>query len=409
MPVSNREELGSALAAELLPLSPGLVYDPVSLGPDPAPLEIELDAIERRLRAAARRTATLRTTRVVRPRTADLVRGLRHGIAAARTARRIVSLPVAPLSRAGIRALIRRAESVLRDAQIATRRIERARPFRDRPVPGQQSLFQQQDLPRLERLRDVRARAANALAHLRDMAAAATTAAADPAHVPDPPEPAPLRPSGAKDLPALYERWLMLRVVRALSDAGFRGDTIHDALAPTGSEYLADFDSDRAVRFEAGEHVDLVLRFEPWIHPLPLATGTGSALYRPGDSLHSWRPDLLIQLEHTAIAPDSPAGALAAIVIDAKLGPVIGLEQWQQVRKYHDIRATHDHRAIVRRVCIATPGRLAAAPSDIARDFGVVPDLLALSPLDEHRVETRSELERLVAFVEEMVTRTPVE
>jgi hypothetical protein len=400
---SRSDELRLALTDTLLPISPGLVYDPVSSGADPAPLEIELRQIETALRESDRVALRRDIGPIDRPRPRDLVRGLQRGSIAARYGPRFLLTRIAPLSVPEVEAMLHRARALQRDAEIAIHRVERNRRFRDVPMVGHATLYQQIDAPRLVRLRDIRTRAGRMAIRLEETVHHAQPAGAERRIAPGrATRDVTARLSAARTLPELYERWLMLQIVKTIALSGFRGGTVHDALAATGSEYLADFDSDAPVRFDAGPGRSLAVYFEPWVHPRDVAVASRAALYRPGAGLHSWRPDLIVQVESTTMAGHMPVVS-AAIVIDAKATAVVGLEHWHQVDKYRDIRACHSDERVVHYVCIATPGRLAAAPAELVHGSGIVPELLRLSPLAEDAAVTHAELERVLGLMEPLL------
>ncbi|MGH7576802.1 MAG: hypothetical protein ACREM1_16965 [Longimicrobiales bacterium] len=463
--VSSSETFQDSLVDELRAISTGLVYEPVGTGgSEAAPLEQELNVIEMILRARSgprppwRGGAALGVARAPRPsRERALLSALRQGTLDPLRGRAVTRAEPGLDERAA-RAILARVVSIDRAARAAIRRIERNRRFRDTPMPTGSTLYESVDEPALVRLHALQRRSRRAAVAIRRGLSQAA----------DGPPPAvgggreagrfgtlaagrrevggfgvftPARRGGQADgfgrmqgsgrigtfgragpgqlarailgpkpegvvrpLSALYERWVMVRVVEALRAAGLEGGSIHDALIRDERKGdWRDFDDDAAVTLGATANRIVRVRFEPWIHSRNVAVMRGDGLYRSGDAPHSWRPDMVLQIEDAARAARQAWSSgvpvvRAVIIIDAKLAPVLRMTHWQQVQKYRFIRASANDARVVRHVYIASPRGKTALPPDAATGSDS-PEVLTLSPEPASRDETAASLERLAGSV----------
>lgn len=338
--------------------------------------------------------------------------------------RRPALLRAPDLDERSARAMLARANAIDRDTRAAIRRIERNRRFRDTPMPTGSTLYQSVDEPALARLRDLQHRSQRVAAELRRRFAEGAfsgtatggwavrprqplreTTRASRADSPYPAASGTPRPQGVpRPLSALYERWVMLRVVEALRDAGLEGGSMHDALIRDERKgYWRDFDDEAAVTFTGTQDRIVRVRFEPWIHPRNVAIMQGEGLYRAGDALHSWRPDIVIQIDDAARPALEHRGVglpavRACIIIDAKLAPVLRMTHWQQVQKYRFVRASANDARVVRNLFIASPAGRTQLPPEASTD-AASPEILVLSPQPARRAETAAALRRLAANV----------
>jgi hypothetical protein len=336
-----------ALVADLAALSTGLVHDPVAASAATSPLMVELRALDAALRSAA-------STRQQphRPAGAAEARALATALGSRHPRGRPAGTPAVPGAAAhdgftahGKRQLRQRIRDVAAIAHAAARSIERNRRYRDTPMSTGASLYQAQDVPRLEALQ-VLIRAARALA-------ARAALLPDDAIVLLPARRSVLAPGSRRPLSALYERWVFFEIVRALHGplddavlqsllggprAGIGGDIAERA------HYVRTRPDGRTIR----------VRFEPWVVTRELAIAGGHGVYRSAAIAHAWRPDVLIQVEAGSGSTDVPV-VTDVWAVDAKLASAPRRELWEQVLKYGDIRAAIDDSPVVRSIALALP------------------------------------------------------
>lgn len=160
----------------------------------------------------------------------------------------------------------------------------------------------------------------------------------------------------------LFEQWCFLRIINAFRATGVEMREWTEALRDyLFSRFLLDFD--RGLQFEGslGGKMRLRFRYEPWILGEEAAAAAGETLCRVSKQNVAWSPDVVIECL-------LPAGdtweSVYAIVLDAKYVSRIHDSQWNDTRKYFQIRSTRSRRQIVRQVWLVWPGRSAEIASD---------------------------------------------
>lgn len=378
-----------AMIAELLTVSPGLVYDPAAAEhPEASPLHQELRAIDAALRSAEQAPGPSRAN--IRLDARSLTQAARRG-----ALRRTHPAPKAvldPRTDPVTTAIRQRLREIVTTAEAAIRSIESSRRYRDMPIAGNTTLYESVDVPRLRMLRDA-LRVARALA-----ARAAHTAGIPPATQRTLRSRAVFTRKAQRPVSALYERWVFLQIVKA-----FHGE-LDPAVAAAlltdhGGSLPPDFDERTQFIMPCSNGRTLRIRFEPWILTRELAIVGEHGLYRGVEGAHAWRPDVVIQIEHGTRA-GIPIVA-SAWIIDAKLASMPRRELWEQVLKYAQIRGSIDDALVVREVALALPalddGGIAfyeSLPSDPPVQLRVLPLLPGTST-----VAAQNALKRLVSDV----------
>lgn len=149
----------------------------------------------------------------------------------------------------------------------------------------------------------------------------------------------------------LYEHWVFLRLAEAFRACGLCGDDLEGVVRRRGRHrFVLDLDDDMALLFRVDSDRFVRLRYEPWILPVDAARRRGDTLCRgAGDSAPAWRPDVLVEF--------IDGGEVAyAVVVDSKYSARIQDHHWLRVEKYTQIRTVVGLRQVVRQVWLAHPG-----------------------------------------------------
>ena len=149
----------------------------------------------------------------------------------------------------------------------------------------------------------------------------------------------------------LYEHWVFLRLATAFRSCGLRGENIEGVVQRLSRHrFVLDLDDDMVLTFH-GDHGRVVrLRYEPWILPVEAARTRGEDLCRSASgSEPAWRPDVLIEFV-------DGSEMIYAVVIDSKYSTRIQDHHWSRVEKYAQIRTVAGLRQVVRQVWLAYPG-----------------------------------------------------
>lgn len=279
-------------------------------------------------------------------------------------------------------ALLARLEDRLRRMAAALaaeiRRVERDRAFRDVSIGGRSSIFESHDRPHIQRMHALRARALR-LAHavaadrldpaLRAVAAPETGLAA----ILETPSLAPLRrvlrplvdavhgptriAGYVRPTQRMYEQWVLFQILGALRIRLPEGGNVRllpFARAPR--QATLDLAHGQTWVFPWTETHALRVRYEPWIHPLDIATELGEPLCRDVDETSSWSPDIVIERVRRAGAEEPGARIEAALVVDAKYAVALTELHWSGAAKYLGIRERLTGRRVVSQVWLAYPG-----------------------------------------------------
>jgi hypothetical protein len=143
--------------------------------------------------------------------------------------------------------------------------------------------------------------------------------------------------SRSKETWRLFEQWCYLGVVEAFRRAGIELAEWDSGLrAHLRSRFALDFK--RGMSFDGklgGEH-RIRIRYEPWILGEKEAKSAGESLYR-GRKGVAWSPDIVVELQRIE---SGRWNTIYAFILDAKYSKRVGEEQWKSVRKYEFIRSS---------------------------------------------------------------------
>jgi hypothetical protein len=259
--------------------------------------------------------------------------------------------------------------------------IEGDRSFRERPGAGGPSLYEVEDQPRVERLRDAWARARRLGRRLAQAQSLELFRGVAPRFaLPATPVFEHVRPyrrirddfrrylrsslilledafgEGLKSTQRLYEQWVFFQLAAAFRGAGLRC-VRQDGLFHRARRLCFTLDVDRGARmtFLAPDGRAVVLRFEPWVLPLATARQRRDTVYRGTRGESPWSPDVLIEFLDHVPAAGAPADVSYAVVVDAKYTGRIQERHWADTRKYLEIRATQNRRQVVKQLWLAYP------------------------------------------------------
>ena len=152
----------------------------------------------------------------------------------------------------------------------------------------------------------------------------------------------------------LYEQWVFLRLAEAFRSCGLLGGDIEGVVRRlTRHRFVLDLDDEVVLVFHVGRDRRIRLRYEPWIPSKTAAIRRGESLYRGVEGpVPPWRPDVLVEF----ISGDD---VIYAVVVDSKYTKRIFAHRWSGVEKYTQIRTVTQLRQVVRQVWIAYPGESA--------------------------------------------------
>lgn len=298
-----------------------------------------------------------------------------------------------------------RARRCARFMSLAIKEIESYRRFRDFTISSNEhSLFEAEDVPKIEYLREGVRRAqqiSRAAMRLRNNALIASV-------------PAEALPVGAqlfgqspeyraalglvravrntalaqvegssfiatgKDTGRLFEQWSFLHLIEAFRRAGLElGDWDHGLRLHVKSRFVIDFR--RGLTFEGrlSHNTRVRFRYEPFVMGLRDAMDAGETLFR-SDSAIACTPDITIELQERL---NDRWVTQFAMVIDVKYTRNLKPPQWTQVGKYAKIRTVGGNRQVKHLgiVYLQDPERL-----DVWDDTSVTftPDGLDCDPSD---------------------------
>jgi hypothetical protein len=280
------------------------------------------------------------------------------------------------------------ADAVDAAAAFEIDRIERHREYRDVRIGGRRSVWENVDRPLLERMRSAMLVASGVGDEVHAARRRLADAAVEPIAPPvlrarlrgDPRFRAaaaalgPLLASPSRTVRTaeylkltgrLYEQWVLLQIL-----AGFRAAGLPEMTPLADREHIGlpgrtDLDRDSTWRFRFPAGRILRIRYEPWIHPIDLASALGDPLYREGDEHRSWSPDILIERLRPAPGGGRAGTVEELIVLDVKYAAVLTDSHWGRAAKYLTIRERPGGRAVVREVWLAHPaagGRVLPLP-----------------------------------------------
>lgn len=289
-----------------------------------------------------------------------------------------------------LRFLEQRAADCARGMRGHVEGIEADRALRQRGPAGAKSLYETEDLPRLQRLKASLAQAGRLRQRIRAAQGAGPWRGMQPLfRFPSTPVFEHVRPyrllrdevrrylrsnllvvddgleERVKSTSRLYEQWVFFQLAAAFRRAGLRC-LGNEGVLRRSHRFRFTLDMDRGARllFHAADGRAVGLRFEPWVSPLH------AAHERADDYCHgmrgdaAWSPDVLIELLD---GPGPAADVQYAVVVDAKYTARIRDYHWADTSKYLHIRATRTRRQVVKQLWLAWPDeRAGIAPRDAA-------------------------------------------
>ena len=153
-----------------------------------------------------------------------------------------------------------------------------------------------------------------------------------------------------KETSRLYEHWVFLRLGEAFRAAGLRGDDVEGVVRRLSRHrFVLDLDDDMVVTFRVDQRRRVRVRYEPWILSADAARRRGDLLCRGAGAGPAWRPDVLIEFIDGSDVD-------YAVVVDSKYSRRIQDHHWARVEKYTRIRTVAGLRQVVRQVWLAHPG-----------------------------------------------------
>jgi hypothetical protein len=274
--------------------------------------------------------------------------------------------------------LVDRALECQRRAGDQQRAIQQERPFRDIDQNDGTNLYKDIDRPKLQRLIDAGTRAGELADRIRSATSLDFLRRQRPAFAyPDGPvfeNVVPYRrfrdemirylgtslaileegdDERTKSTSRMYEQWVFIQTLAALRECGLSPMSHEGLLSPAARHrFTIDIEHDTRVSFRCADGRILTARYEPWIHPEPIARQRGDTVYRGRGGEASWCPDILIEVLDTrreAVTVDY------ALVIDAKYSAHITDIHKDRVRKYNSVRRVGDGTQIVKQVWLAHP------------------------------------------------------
>ena len=259
------------------------------------------------------------------------------------------------------------------------RALESDRAFRDQSPDGSSpSLYETYDLPRLERLARLNARASDIAGELRAARRGALLHGVVAAPLRLTPvfsnvEPyrrvyraaqrylksSPLIIDTGDELRVkatsrLYEQWVFLQICGAFRVAGLSGESLEQVVTRVerSRRYLLDLQRGTTVTYRAfGERL-VRIRYEPYVFGRILASRNRDTIYRGVKGDTPWSPDILVEV----LRGPEPLRVEYAVVVDAKYARSVTSRHWEGANKYRQIRATADDRQVVKQLWLAFPG-----------------------------------------------------
>jgi len=268
--------------------------------------------------------------------------------------------------------------------------IEADRALRQRGPVGVKSLYETEDLPRLQRLRASLAQADRLRRRIRAAQGAGPWRGLQPSfRFPTTPVFEHVRPyrlirdevrrylrsnllvvddgleERVKSTSRLYEQWVFFQLAAAFRRAGLRCQQ-NEGVLRRSHLFRFTLEMDRGARllFLTADGRAVGLRFEPWVSPLHAAAERGDDYCHGMHGEAAWSPDVLIEFLD---GPGPAANVQYAVVVDAKYTARIREHHWADTSKYMHIRATRTRRQVVKQLWLAWPDeRAGLTPRDAA-------------------------------------------
>jgi hypothetical protein len=294
--------------------------------------------------------------------------------------------------------LVLRARWCRQSALEQARAMERDRRFRDQRVRDGPTLYELEDVPRLNRLRHA---AHRALALERSVQRSQSLSFLEGVRpvlaLPETPifthvaayrrllrtmvrylrSSVLLLDTGAEErlkaTSRMYEQWVFLQILSALHHAGLRcGGTEGILRQVTVDRFTLDIDRGAELMFEGRDGRRLKVRYEPWILSRDEARARGDSVYQGRARAAPWCPDILVEVG--AMSNGATPGFVVeyAFVIDAKYTRRLKPAAWYDTEKYREIRSATDRRQVVKQIWLAYPDVSARIlPRDPSVTWGV--------------------------------------
>ena len=152
----------------------------------------------------------------------------------------------------------------------------------------------------------------------------------------------------------LFEQWCFLQIVESFRNFGL---PLKEWASVLNQEHQSKFimDFERGLQFEVSltSTLRLRLRYEPWILGQRAATQKGETLCRGTSDSVPWSPDIVLELMREG---ESSLTTIYAIVMDCKYSRGLRERHWGDTLKYTQIRSTHTNRQIVRQLWLISVG-----------------------------------------------------
>lgn len=287
--------------------------------------------------------------------------------------------------------LLHRLEEFCRKIDSDIDVFNRQRRWRDRSSGEGQSLFELEDIPRIQRLKERRTRAESLREEIRHACGKSVLRRVVPSfRLADTPV---FRNVGSyqriyreivrylstgliivdegteeriKSTSRMYEQWVFLQLASALKAAGLvcnsQDGVLHRA---RHARFIVDVERGATVTYSLSANSTIRVRYEPWIMPYNQARQTLDPLFfGRGDSALS--PDVVLELVRGREAVGAPALVIYGLVIDAKYSRNIHERHWHDTGKYLRIQSTSTLKQVIRQLWLVHPG--SGAPEITFRD-----------------------------------------
>lgn len=264
--------------------------------------------------------------------------------------------------------------------------IEADREFRNRPShPGEPSLYESQDVPRLNKLRQHSNTVGRLEDEIREMVLSDFWRGIPP--ITEYPEPGTIPENACyvrianiilrylkngfnkggvigqeftlKETSRIYEQWVLIQLVAAFEYCGLEMETWESVVRQSlGSQFRVDFPKNTRFFARLEGHYAVLIRYEPWIAPhARIANHPEETLCHFKSQDMFWRPDFVVELVDVQDAQHPKT--VYAVVLDAKYSRVPSAEMVSSVEKYQAIRSTDGARGrqVARQVWLVYLGR----------------------------------------------------
>ncbi|MDF7800015.1 DUF2357 domain-containing protein [Pontiellaceae bacterium B1224] len=153
----------------------------------------------------------------------------------------------------------------------------------------------------------------------------------------------------------MYEQWVLLRLVEDFRGCGLEFKLWDEALQTSKNDRFT-IDFERGLTFEVAltSQKRMRIRYEPWILPRDDAKKLGETLCHGNNASRvPWCPDIMIEC---FLEKDGHQESLYGVAVDCKYTSRIVDHHWNATRKYMTIRSTSGNHQVVRQLWLAYPG-----------------------------------------------------